>query len=117
MGDSVWWHVFGWIGSAVLLYSLMQTHITRLRIFNLIGCVLAIAYNAALDIWPSVGLNIALAIVNVVHLRRIRNGVYPQGAPVVVGPTRGAQGRTEAGGTPTHESAGSTEEAASGEET
>lgn len=71
MDMQTWWAVFGWIGSAVLVYSLMQTRITRLRIFNLIGCFLAIAYNAVLGVWPSVGLNATLAVINIVHLTRV----------------------------------------------
>ncbi|MGO1317873.1 MAG: hypothetical protein ACTMIR_12680 [Cellulomonadaceae bacterium] len=71
MTPETWWAVFGWVGSAVLVLSLMQTRITRLRVLNLAGCFLAIAYNAVIEVWPSVGLNTTLAVINIVHLTRI----------------------------------------------
>ncbi|GAB3120563.1 YgjV family protein [Glaciibacter psychrotolerans] len=74
MNGDMLWAVFGWIGSALVVFSLLQTHMTRLRIFNLIGCVLAIIYNAPLAIWPSVGLNAALSVINIVQLIRLRRG-------------------------------------------
>ncbi|MGP7959181.1 hypothetical protein ACTVCO_00005 [Sanguibacter sp. A247] len=61
----------GWIGSAILVFSLIQTRILRLRILNLIGCLVHIGYNTAVGVWPMVGLNVVLAIVNVVQLRRL----------------------------------------------
>lgn len=61
----------GWIGSAVLVFSLVQTRILRLRILNLIGCLVHIGYNTAVGVWPMVGLNVVLAIVNIVQLRKL----------------------------------------------
>ncbi|WP_309105178.1 hypothetical protein [Microbacterium sp.] len=72
MSPEVLWTAFGWFGSAVLVVSLSQTNILRLRVLNLTGCVLAIAYNTPLGVWPSVGLNVALAAINVFHLLRLR---------------------------------------------
>lgn len=61
----------GWIGSVILVLSLVQTRILRLRILNLTGCLVHIGYNTAVGVWPMVGLNVVLAIVNVVQLRRL----------------------------------------------
>lgn len=61
----------GWIGSAILVLSLVQTRILRLRILNLTGCLVHIGYNTAVGVWPMVGLNVVLAIVNVVQLRKL----------------------------------------------
>jgi hypothetical protein len=63
----------GWFGSAVLVWSLLQTQLSRLRVINLVGCVILIAYNAIVGVWPMVGLNIVLAAINIwylVHSRR-----------------------------------------------
>lgn len=62
--------VIGWLGSAVLVVSLLQTNLHRLRWINLLGCVVLIGYNAAVGVWPMVGLNVVLAAVNVVYLVR-----------------------------------------------
>ncbi|WP_018215030.1 hypothetical protein [Salinispora vitiensis] len=64
-----WLELIGWTGSAVLVWSLLQTAVLRLRALNLVGCVVLIGYNAAVPVWPMVGLNVVLAAINVWHLR------------------------------------------------
>lgn len=64
--------IVGWVGSAILVWSLMQTQIIRLRVFNLLGCIILIFYNAAVGVWPMAGLNTALLVINVVNLARLR---------------------------------------------
>lgn len=66
------WDLVGWIGSALLVASLLQTDIRRLRWLNLTGCVVSGLYNLVIPVWPSVGLNVALAGINLVQLRRLR---------------------------------------------
>ncbi len=63
--------VFGWIGSLILVVSLLQTRILRLRLINLVGCIILMIYNAALAVWPMVGLNVALGLINVFYLIRL----------------------------------------------
>ena len=66
-----WWDVIGWAGSALLVWSLLQARILRLRAINLAGCAVLITYNAALGVWPMVGLNVALAVINIYYLRKL----------------------------------------------
>lgn len=66
-----WLEIIGWAGSAVLVWSLVQSRILRLRALNLIGCVVLLGYNAAIGVWPMVGLNAALTVINVYHLRKL----------------------------------------------
>lgn len=66
-----WLEVVGWAGSALLVWSLLQTAILRLRALNLVGCFILIGYNGALHVWPMVGLNVMLAVINTVHLYRL----------------------------------------------
>lgn len=63
--------MIGWTGSALLVWSLLQTRILRLRTLNLIGCFVLIGYNGAIRVWPMVGLNVVLAIINVHYLRKM----------------------------------------------
>ncbi|MFF0266021.1 hypothetical protein [Kribbella sp. NPDC004536] len=65
------WSVIGWAGSALVVWSLLQTRILRLRVLNLIGCVILVAFNAVVGVWPMVGMNAVLAVINVVHLWRL----------------------------------------------
>ena len=66
-----WLEFVGWAGSAVLVWSLSQARLLRLRVLNLIGSVVLVGYNAALSVWPMVGLNAAMTGVNAWHLYKI----------------------------------------------
>lgn len=59
----------GWVGSAILVWSLLQTSIVRLRVINLVGCVILIVFNTLVGVWPMMGLNVGLAIINIYYLR------------------------------------------------
>jgi hypothetical protein len=63
--------VIGWAGSALLVWSLLQTRLLRLRALNLLGCLVLIGFNAAVGVWPMVGLNVVLAVINVWYLVRM----------------------------------------------
>ncbi|TCC11740.1 YgjV family protein [Kribbella soli] len=65
------WSIIGWGGSALVVWSLLQTRILRLRLLNLIGCVILVGFNAVVGVWPMVGMNAVLAVINVVHLWRL----------------------------------------------
>jgi len=71
MNSATWLEVLGWTGSAVLVWSLLQSRILRLRVINLVGCFLLIAYNAIVGVLPMIGLNIVLAVINIVYLRKL----------------------------------------------
>lgn len=66
-----WLEVVGWAGSALLVWSLLQTRVLRLRALNLVGCVVLIGYNGAIRVWPMVGLNAVLVVINLYHLRQL----------------------------------------------
>jgi hypothetical protein len=66
-----WLELVGWAGSALLVWSLLQTRILRLRALNLVGCLILLGYNGAVGVWPMVGLNVVLAVINVVYLYRL----------------------------------------------
>ena len=66
-----WLQVVGWAGSALVVWSLLQTRILRLRLLNLAGSVVLTGFNIVIAVWPMVGLNLALAAINVVQLRRL----------------------------------------------
>ncbi|GAA1564496.1 hypothetical protein GCM10009789_17390 [Kribbella sancticallisti] len=53
------------------MVSLLQTRILRLRLLNLVGCVVLVGFNLAIPVWPMVGMNAVLAVINVVQLWRL----------------------------------------------
>ena len=71
-----WLDILGWGGSALLVYSLLQASVLRLRLLNAIACVLLIVFNAMLSVWPMVGMNTVLVLINawfIVRLLRERH--------------------------------------------
>jgi hypothetical protein len=42
--------VLGWVGSALLVYSVLQTRILRLRLFNGVASALLVIFNAAIAV-------------------------------------------------------------------
>jgi len=71
-----WLDIVGWGGSALLVYSLLQASVLRLRMLNAIACVILIFFNAALSVWPMVGMNAVLVAINmffIVNLLRQRH--------------------------------------------
>ncbi len=66
-----WLDILGWAGSALLVYSVMQARVLRFRVLNLGACILLTGFNASLQIWPMVAMNIALAAINLWHIRAL----------------------------------------------
>jgi len=63
--------VFGWIASALLVVSVLQTKYLRFRIINSVASLLLVIYNAFLSVWPQVAMNAALVIINIVFIWRM----------------------------------------------
>lgn len=66
-----WLDIIGWAGSALLIFSVMQARVLRFRVLNLVACVVLSGFNAALEIWPMVAMNLALCVINIWHIRRL----------------------------------------------
>ena len=49
-----WLDILGWVGSALLIYSLMQARVLRFRLLNLVACIVLVIFNGLLGIWPMV---------------------------------------------------------------
>lgn len=59
-----WVDALGWFGSALLVFSLLQARILRLRILNTVACLILVAFNAMIGVWPMVAMNVVLAAIN-----------------------------------------------------
>ena len=66
-----WLDLIGWFGSALLIVSVMQARVLRFRVLNLFACVVLTGFNAALEIWPMVAMNVALCLINLWHIRKL----------------------------------------------
>jgi hypothetical protein len=63
--------VFGYIGSGLILLSMMMTSVEKLRWFNISGSVISMIYGAIMGTWPVVFLNIGTISINVVQIIRL----------------------------------------------
>jgi hypothetical protein len=61
----------GWIGSALIVLSVMQSRMLRFRWMNLSGSIVATGYNLVLEIWPFVAMNAAIALISAYWLTRL----------------------------------------------
>ena len=84
-----WLDALGWAGSALLIFSLMQARVLRFRVLNLVACLILIVFNAILEIWPMVAMNVVLSLINLWFIRRLVGDRHDEHAFEVleVGPT------------------------------
>ncbi|PWD51014.1 hypothetical protein C8046_10495 [Serinibacter arcticus] len=68
---NVWLEVIGWVGSGLVVWSLMQARVLRFRWMNLAGSVIAAGYNAWVGIWPFAAMNAIIAVIDVYWLVRL----------------------------------------------
>jgi hypothetical protein len=61
----------GWIGSAVLIISLLQTRVMRFRVLNAASCVVLVVYNGIIQVWPMVAMNVVLVFINLWVITRL----------------------------------------------
>jgi hypothetical protein len=60
----LWLDLLGWGGSALLVFSLLQTRVLRFRILNLLACLVLVVFNGLIEVWPMVGMNLVLCAIN-----------------------------------------------------
>ena len=63
--------MIGYLGSALVLVSMLMTSVVRLRVINLAGSVIFSAYALIIRSYPTAFMNIALAGINIFYLVRI----------------------------------------------
>ena len=66
-----WIDAVGWAGSALLIFSLLQARVLRLRILNTIACIVLVFFNAVIEVWPMVAMNVVLAAINLYFIAKL----------------------------------------------
>ena len=67
---NVYLEIFGYVGTALVILSMMMTSVTRLRILNICGSVIGAVYALPGGAYPVVLLNVCLVGINVFQLLR-----------------------------------------------
>jgi hypothetical protein len=83
LGDH-WLDILGWGGSALLVFSLLQAGVLRFRTLNLVACVILLVFNALIGVWPMVGMNAVLAVINVWFIVKLLRERHDEAAFAVV---------------------------------
>ncbi len=66
-----WLDALGWGGSALLIFSLLQSRVLRFRVLNTVASVVLVAFNALIEVWPMVAMNAVLGLINLVFIARL----------------------------------------------
>lgn len=72
MDDRTVLEIFGWVGSILVVLSLMLPNQMKFRFWNLTGSFIATTYNVLLDIWPFAMMNGAIVLIDLYWLIRLR---------------------------------------------
>ncbi len=75
-----WLDVLGWGGSALLVFSLLQTRVLRFRTLNLVACLVLVVFNALLGVWPMVAMNVVLTLINLYFITRLLRQAHDEAA-------------------------------------
>lgn len=78
------WEIIGWLGTGLVVVSMAQQRITRLRLINLAGSAILVGYNLWLGAWPMVALNVALSLIQIYHLNLLFRSRHDEAAYSVV---------------------------------
>ena len=70
---NIYLEIFGYIGTALVLISMMMTSVKALRWVNLSGAVISMIYAILVNTWPVAALNLGLIIIHIVKLSRMKN--------------------------------------------
>lgn len=68
---NIYLEIFGYIGTALVLLSMMMTSLVKLRWLNSAGSLISMIYAYCNNTWPVVLLNLGLLVINIVQLVRL----------------------------------------------
>ena len=68
---NVYLEIFGYVGMALVLVSMMMTSFKWLRIVNMTGALVCAVYGIMTNTWPTAMLNISLLLIQIVQLYRL----------------------------------------------
>ena len=67
---NIYLEIFGYIGTVLIILSMMMKSMNKLRILNVAGSIISVVYSTVICAWPTVILNVCLATINIYHLVR-----------------------------------------------
>ncbi len=71
MDLSIFIEAVGYVGSALIILSMLMTSLVKLRVINTVGCVVSIIYSLIIGSYPVAIMNICLVFINAWNLVRL----------------------------------------------
>ena len=65
--------IIGYIGSALVIVSMLMTSVVKLRVINTIGSVIFCTYALCIHSYPTAAMQVALIIINLINLHKLLN--------------------------------------------
>ncbi len=63
--------LIGYVGSALVVVSMLMTSVVRLRVINMIGSIIFTCYALIIRSYPTAFMNLCLVAINIYHLFRL----------------------------------------------
>ncbi len=67
---NIYLEIFGYVGTALVIISMMMTSVFKLRVINVCGGAISAVYSVFYGAWAVVVMNICLIIINIFHIIR-----------------------------------------------
>lgn len=61
---NIYLEIFGYIGTALVILSMMMTSLLKLRVINICGSTISAVYSILCNAWPIVVMNVCLILIN-----------------------------------------------------
>ncbi len=71
MTFALFMEIFGYIGTGLVILSMLMTSVVKLRVINLCGALISAIYAIVMGAYPIVLTNVALLIIQIVQLCRL----------------------------------------------
>jgi hypothetical protein len=68
--EGIYLEIFGYIGTTLVVCSMLMTSLNKLRIVNIAGSIISTIYAIICNTWPIVVMNVCLIVINTFHLIR-----------------------------------------------
>ena len=65
--------LIGYLGSLLVIVSMLMTSVVKLRVINTIGSVIFCAYALAIHSYPTAAMQVCLIIINIINLYKLNN--------------------------------------------
>ena len=65
--------LIGYLGSLLVIISMLMTSVVKLRIINTIGSVIFCAYALAIHSYPTAAMQVCLIVINIINLYKLNN--------------------------------------------